>query len=160
MLCKACGKEIAKSAKVCPHCGKRDKKPFWQKLIVFFVIIGILVIIRMISNNGKTSTTSLSNTTTSPSNTIMSSQEATIIDWVDFEFTPGYNVPGTIFQADFFWAKQDGKQVSVTNNGKLSSLTIFHNAPQRYDFKLYDQVTIVFKVVNEYSRDIVSITAR
>ena len=28
--CKACGKEMAKSAKACPHCGAKNKKPiFW-----------------------------------------------------------------------------------------------------------------------------------
>jgi len=55
MFCNACGKEIAKSAKVCPHCGKRYKKPFWQKLIVVLVIIGVLTIVARIYNNGNIS---------------------------------------------------------------------------------------------------------
>ena len=39
--CKTCGEEIAKSAKVCPHCGAKNKKP----LAVLRVILGILLII-------------------------------------------------------------------------------------------------------------------
>ena len=27
--CKHCGQEIAKSAKVCPSCGGKNKKPFY-----------------------------------------------------------------------------------------------------------------------------------
>ena len=46
--CKHCGAEIAKSAKVCPNCGGKNKKPifkrvwFWLLLIVL-VILGIMI---------------------------------------------------------------------------------------------------------------------
>ena len=40
--CKACGQEIAKSAKVCPHCGAKNKKPFFKKWW-FWAIIVILI---------------------------------------------------------------------------------------------------------------------
>ena len=43
--CKACGKEIAKSAKSCPACGAKNKKPVFKKwwfwLIVVFLLIGL-----------------------------------------------------------------------------------------------------------------------
>ena len=29
--CKACGQEIAKSAKRCPKCGAKNKKPIFKK---------------------------------------------------------------------------------------------------------------------------------
>lgn len=44
--CKACGREIAKSAKTCPHCGAKNKKPifkkwwFWTIIFVLFISIG------------------------------------------------------------------------------------------------------------------------
>lgn len=41
MKCKTCGEEIAKSAKACPHCGAKNKKPFAALRIIF----GILLII-------------------------------------------------------------------------------------------------------------------
>lgn len=40
--CKACGKEIAKSAKACPHCGAKNKKPPVGCLVVLilFLLVG------------------------------------------------------------------------------------------------------------------------
>lgn len=44
-VCKHCGAEIAKGAKVCPVCGGKNKKPIfkrvWFWLLVLIVIIGI-----------------------------------------------------------------------------------------------------------------------
>ncbi|MBR5471897.1 MAG: Ltp family lipoprotein [Oscillibacter sp.] len=44
--CSACGVEIAKSAKACPHCGAKNKKPIYKKwwfwLIIIFILIGAL----------------------------------------------------------------------------------------------------------------------
>lgn len=41
--CKACGEEVAKNAKVCPHCGAKLKKghPILIGVLVFFVLIAI-----------------------------------------------------------------------------------------------------------------------
>lgn len=41
--CKSCGEEIAKNAKVCPHCGAKQKKPV--VLGVVLVIIGIILLV-------------------------------------------------------------------------------------------------------------------
>lgn len=44
--CKACGQEISKSAKACPHCGAKNKKPifkkwwFWAIVVVLIIAIG------------------------------------------------------------------------------------------------------------------------
>ena len=44
MKCKICGADMAASAKVCPQCGAKNKKPFYKKwwfwLIVVFIVIG------------------------------------------------------------------------------------------------------------------------
>lgn len=40
--CKACGHEIAKSAKACPACGAKNKKPFFKKWW-FWVIVVLLL---------------------------------------------------------------------------------------------------------------------
>jgi len=50
IFCKACGKEIAKSAKMCPHCGKSNKKPFWVTLLI---IAGVIIVISAISTFSK-----------------------------------------------------------------------------------------------------------
>lgn len=45
MPCKTCGNEIAASAKKCPHCGAKNKKPIYKKwwlwVIVVIAVIGI-----------------------------------------------------------------------------------------------------------------------
>lgn len=41
-VCKDCSKEVSKSAKVCPHCGKKLKMGLWMKLVIGFV--GLILI--------------------------------------------------------------------------------------------------------------------
>jgi RNA polymerase subunit RPABC4/transcription elongation factor Spt4 len=43
--CKSCEKEVAKSAKVCPHCGKKLKMGMFLKLIIGIVVIVVVVIV-------------------------------------------------------------------------------------------------------------------
>lgn len=50
-LCKVCEKEIAKNAKVCPHCGAKIKKAFYKK--PWFIVLAIIVVIAAISSGGK-----------------------------------------------------------------------------------------------------------
>lgn len=42
--CKTCNQEISANAKSCPHCGAKNKRPFYKKwwfwLIVAFIVIG------------------------------------------------------------------------------------------------------------------------
>lgn len=40
-ICKACGQEMAKSAKVCPHCGAKNKK-------VNPILVGVIVLVMLI----------------------------------------------------------------------------------------------------------------
>lgn len=43
--CSACGAEMAKNAKACPHCGAKNKKPIYKKwwfwLIVVILVVGL-----------------------------------------------------------------------------------------------------------------------
>lgn len=44
--CKACGKEVAPSAKVCPSCGQKLKTGFIMKVLigaVGFVLLGVII---------------------------------------------------------------------------------------------------------------------
>ena len=40
--CKSCGKEVAKSAKSCPHCGAKLRMGMGLKLIIGLAVIGAL----------------------------------------------------------------------------------------------------------------------
>ena len=52
--CKICGKEIAKSAKICPACGAKNKKPIYKRWW-FIVLIIIVVLIILFSALGGSS---------------------------------------------------------------------------------------------------------
>ncbi|MDR0879510.1 MAG: FxLYD domain-containing protein [Clostridioides sp.] len=55
--CQACGKEMSASAKACPNCGHKNKKPIYKK--PWFIVLAIIVVIGIASKigNGGTSTT-------------------------------------------------------------------------------------------------------
>lgn len=40
--CKSCGAEIAVSAKTCPKCGAKNKKPIWKRVWVWVLAVVIL----------------------------------------------------------------------------------------------------------------------
>lgn len=41
--CNTCGKEMAYSAKNCPNCGAKNKKPFYKK--VWFWVLAVIIVI-------------------------------------------------------------------------------------------------------------------
>ncbi|MCL2882340.1 MAG: DUF4352 domain-containing protein [Coriobacteriia bacterium] len=47
--CKSCGKEVAKSAKKCPHCGARLGMATWLKVIIVLIVIGVIGAVAMYS---------------------------------------------------------------------------------------------------------------
>lgn len=59
-LCKTCQKEIAKSAKICPHCGARNKKSK-LKLIAISVVILVILVIALSTNSSNTQSTNYIN---------------------------------------------------------------------------------------------------
>jgi len=42
--CPSCGKEVAKNAKVCPHCGNKLKMGWFLKIFIFFIVLIIIFI--------------------------------------------------------------------------------------------------------------------
>ena len=50
-VCKACGKEIAKSAKACPNCGAKQK----HHRFLFFLVIVVIVVIAVAAMGGNSS---------------------------------------------------------------------------------------------------------
>jgi hypothetical protein len=63
--CKACGADIAKGVKKCPHCGKDQRNFFGRHKVLtgFGVIIILIIIISVASSGGSNSTTPASKTT-------------------------------------------------------------------------------------------------
>ena len=51
ITCRSCGQEIVSIAKICPHCGVKNKKPFYKK--VWFWLIVAVALIAIISGGGE-----------------------------------------------------------------------------------------------------------
>ena len=57
--CKTCSSEIASSAKTCPGCGAKNKKPIYKR--TWFIAIVLLVTIGVISGMGEDDSTTVRN---------------------------------------------------------------------------------------------------
>ena len=53
--CKSCGAEIASSAKSCPKCGAKNKKPIWKRWWVW--ILAVIILFAAIGSVGGNSNT-------------------------------------------------------------------------------------------------------
>ena len=50
--CKACGKEIAATAKTCPECGAKNEKPFYKRgWFIFLAIVAAIIVVLSIGGN-------------------------------------------------------------------------------------------------------------
>lgn len=71
--CKHCGAEIAASAKVCPHCGSKNKPPIYKRW--WFIAIIVLIVLSAIGGSGSGSDSSASSskaTSTSAASSVAS----------------------------------------------------------------------------------------
>lgn len=57
MKCSVCNEEIAASAKICPKCGAKNKKPFYKKWWVWAIVVVIVAIVASSSGNESINTT-------------------------------------------------------------------------------------------------------
>lgn len=60
--CKHCGAEIAASAKVCPHCGGKNKPPIYKRW--WFIAIIVLIVLSAIGGSSSSSDGSASSSST------------------------------------------------------------------------------------------------
>lgn len=63
--CKHCGQEIAASAKVCPHCGGKNKPPIYKR--GWFIALIVLIILYAIGSSDSSSNTANSTSTSASS---------------------------------------------------------------------------------------------
>ncbi len=78
--CKVCGNEVGKSAKVCPSCGSKNKKPFYTKWWFWFIVL-IIIIAVAVGGGEKTPSTGSSQTETGD----LHAEEVTIYETQDLE---------------------------------------------------------------------------
>lgn len=77
--CKACGAEIAASAKSCPKCGAKNKKPIWKRVWVW--ILTVIILAAAIGSMGGSSDTNTSTDTNTP--TVQESIDYTVMSVAD-----------------------------------------------------------------------------
>ena len=120
--CKTCGKEMARSAKVCPSCGAKTKKPFFTR--PWFIAIVALIIIGAIASGGKSesgNTTAVADKTNSNNSEVKdnTAESTTIaIEYVD------YTVDDLMAQLEenALKASNDHKGENVRITGKLNNI--------------------------------------
>lgn len=84
-VCKHCGQEIAASAKVCPHCGGKNKAPIYKRW--WFIAIILLLIFAAIGGSGSSSdNTNGSSKATSKATSTSTASEA-VIDYTSYSVT-------------------------------------------------------------------------
>ena len=111
--CKSCGAEIAKSVKVCPKCGAKQKKPTVLIILLVVVAIGLLA---SVGNSGSNAPTKVGEAET-PSKTGGTSETA-----APAETTPPAD---TVFHAGDIVELNDIKVtlVNVTENNGQNYMT-------------------------------------
>lgn len=71
--CKSCSREIASSAKACPGCGAKNKKPIYKR--PWFIIVAFLIIVGAIGDALGSSDTTTTNSGTSETKQEVSEKE-------------------------------------------------------------------------------------
>lgn len=108
--CKTCGKEIAASAKNCPECGAKNKKPIYKKWWVWAIVA--IVFISAISSGGggdkETSATTASSTV----------KEEVVIEYTDCHV----NDLMADLNANALKAKETYNEQNVSVTGRLSNI--------------------------------------
>lgn len=79
VTCKSCGNEIASSAKACPNCGAKNKKPIFKKW--WFWVLVVIVIAIIGSSGGESS----NNTDTTDNNEVVTEKNSPKISMEEFE---------------------------------------------------------------------------
>lgn len=74
--CKHCGQEIAASAKVCPHCGGKNKPPIYKRW--WFIAIIVIIVLAAIGGSGSSDSSGSTSSTATSKTAVSSSSEAAI----------------------------------------------------------------------------------
>ena len=127
--CKACGEEIAKKAKKCPHCGAKNKKPFFKKWWFWLIVI---MMIGSCGSNSKPATepATTPTTTVTVAPTAEPTTEPTTVETVSIELIAGE--PGeygelftinkdTEFEETYYIYHIPAGTYIVTNSGEYMS---------------------------------------
>ncbi len=137
MQCKTCGAELAPSAKTCPKCGAKNKKPIYKR--PWFIILAVMIVIGLVSggNDGPKSTGSVSNTDVKVSETSKQvKQEArTLFDQEEVVTFKGVEYAVTNVE------KVTGREYETAADGKeyvIITLSIHNTSDEKISYNPFD----------------------
>ncbi len=136
--CKSCDAEIAKTAKTCPHCGAKNKKPFYKRW--WFWLIAIVLLLSMIpaggedtSNDNQDSTNQIQQRQTNGTTSEKTEDESSVS--LTFEIIAGESGDygemftlnkGTEFEDSYYIYRIPAGTYTVTNTGDyMSQLNVY-----------------------------------
>jgi RNA polymerase subunit RPABC4/transcription elongation factor Spt4 len=116
--CKSCGKELAKSAKTCPSCGAKNKKPIYKRW--FFWLIAIIILIFVISATGDDDETieNEAQEIQTEEKEVYSIGEVVTVGDIDWEVLSATNIGTTISSENMFIDD------CVTNSGEFIDVVV------------------------------------
>lgn len=117
VTCKSCGKEIAKSAKACPECGAKNKKPIFKKWWFWVLVVIVIAIIGSSGGNDSSENSSQGTDTTQSEEIIYESVDLGImIDELNdnaLKAEKTYNNKRIEFEGKISNFDSDGSYISV-----------------------------------------------
>ena len=166
-VCKHCGQEIAASAKVCPHCGGKNKPPIYKRW--WFIAIIVLIIFAAIggSSSSSDSMNSSSKATSKPTSTSAASEVS--IDYTPYSVTElSEDLDANALKASDKYKGQyvelrgtlnvidsDGKYISIVDSsdawailGVQCSIKTDEQKQAVMDFALGDEIIVKGKITN------------
>lgn len=83
--CKHCGQEIAASAKVCPHCGGKNKPPIYKRW--WFIAIIVIIVLAAIGGSGSSDSSGSTSSTATFKTAVSSSSSEVAIEYTAYTVT-------------------------------------------------------------------------
>lgn len=75
--CSTCGENIASSAKICPHCGAKNKKSIFKKWWIWAIII-VILLVAVVGSSGNETTSVPSQTEITENNQTNNAEEPSV----------------------------------------------------------------------------------
>ena len=139
-VCKHCGAEIAKAAKVCPKCGGKNKKPIYLRW--WFIALVVFFLLGVIGGSGgsrksQTAGTGAQKAAAAPKPAATAKPTPTPIEYVDYDVSELMDdLEANALKAADKYEKQyvriTGKLSTIDSSGKYISLV---RNDSKYDFK-------------------------
>lgn len=123
--CKHCGQEIAASAKVCPHCGGKNKPPIYKRW--WFIAIIVIIVLAAIGGSGSSDSSGSTSSTATSKTAVSSSSSEAAIEYTAYTVTElSENLDSNALKAADKYKGQyvelTGRLSVIDSNGKYISI--------------------------------------